>query len=579
MEERTIDLAEEIDAAKADAAKAEQQKMDYDKIALVRTLKNDLEIMTAKVNEAEFQRVNREASRDKGSADAEFCAEREALLRERVCELDDDLKSAKAEAAKAAIRIQNQSATRAEVETLAEKTSQHVQHVEQQNQEVKDELECAKADLANAQQRRIELTTRSLRRISTRTSIISTDCNIPQGSTQDTCDAEPDCIQLPELNDQEELLDQIEALQQRICCLKEEVERAKSDAANAEQQRIEYISASAKSDTMKELSSELSQLTLERARLNDEMDQLRGALNMALSRNAALEIAAACAGNNQGQADSQGSRRAKYASINVAGIESRALENLTSQKTELREKVSVQKGQLLDLVEKNTALHLSMQELQGEVRHLSRQLRSVMPDIEVMSADVEAVMSRMEKVVRDGGGTYMKLHQEQQLRDVATSVRKANTVQEGPHRSLSARPMTTPSFDPKIAPKTPSGTRDRMVSLQRPSTSSRAGGMPDSVVGAGNLKNTPLPPLSTEVNTVVYSKKQSFSRQTSARSDIDSRAQFPSARGAEQKETISPIAPRSATWQNGLTTDPKGSLILGGNGGMAVLGGITPKAK
>jgi len=158
--------------------------------------------------------------------------------------------------------------------------------------------------------------------------------------------------------------------------------------------------------------------------LEQQVEEFKAACAMMLSRNATLEAALLAL-----EPGSSSSSDEKSVACRVATANQEWQGN--EKKKQLNEKVTVQKAQMQSVVMENTVMHMALSELQTEVQRLSRELRKGLPDSpETTSGDLEAVLARMEKVARQGGGAYVRLHKEAQLRQIAKDQRPEGNTKE-----------------------------------------------------------------------------------------------------------------------------------------------------
>jgi len=378
---------------------------------------------------------------------------------------------------------------------------------------------------------------------------------------------------------------QVELLREQARALRNERDEARTEATKAEKRRMELAAACADGSASQELSADLSRASHEKTALTDEIDHLKGALSMALSRNAALEVLLASHGSNVQIAP----KPAAHRTLETLKLESRAIECLQSKRGELREKVSIQKEQLAELVKDNTILHLALEEMQQEVRGLTEQLRKVVPAIEVMDADLEACLNRMDKVVKNGGGAYVRLHKDNKLREIAQHVRsnasstRASTEiisdeevmsrqhQEDDSRSNRTHPKAVPSKAVTMAKQEKVFSRDCIgssppMSPMSPRAHDTAGHAPlpppvsysarrsrgdEHIVGPAAALSSPMPTPRARDGPLpsLSTKKRSFTNP-----DVD----------IKSSPRLAPLG----------SSDVRGSLVLGNKGGMAVLGGL-----
>lgn len=211
--------------------------------------------------------------------------------------------------------------------------------------------------------------------------------------------------------------------------LRSDLEAVRKENSEGEKRRLEIL----KGNVSEEINQELEEAVQSKNALFEELEQTKAAFSMVLSRNASLEMAVAALsseGQDKPPQDPKPRPPPSGPSRQSAALESDHISSLVSQRAQLREKNNVQKAQLQAIMQENTALHLALQEMQNEIQNLTKQLRNAMPDIEVMSADLEVVLGRMDKVVRDGGGAYMRLHKDARLREIALETKNARCREE-----------------------------------------------------------------------------------------------------------------------------------------------------
>lgn len=217
---------------------------------------------------------------------------------------------------------------------------------------------------------------------------------------------------------------------------KEERQRAQAAAAAAEQARRE--TKELKQELQKErrkrpvsvrdggdgfatqgLASELDQEIRVRQEVQDQLERTQAALREALVE---LEY------RERMQADQDGGTIGRAKGALVKECQQRV--NLLDQKTKAQEMVSIQRAQLQDVLQQNQVLQMALEEMQQEVFALTKQLRRSAPEAEEMDAHLEAVISKMEKVAKRGGGAYLRLTTDVRLREVAANTRRENTELE-----------------------------------------------------------------------------------------------------------------------------------------------------
>jgi hypothetical protein len=348
---------------------------------------------------------------------------------------------------------------------------------------------------------------------------------------------------------------QVELLKQEARTLRHEREQAKAEATKAEERRIKIATACTNGTASQELSAELAIAAREKTALIEELDGLKGALSMALSRNAALEVLVTSLKSEPAKAP----RFLKRRSQESLSAESRELECLHSHRTELVEKVFIQKEQLGELVKENTTLHLALEEMQQEVRSLTDQLRKVVPAIEVMDADLEACLNRMEKVVKNGGGAYVRLHKDHKLREIAKQIR------------TTTRAIPDSFVDEDLTNEVRQNRSDTKEPSSRPMSKEQS--------------MSPTSPHPPAVQAVTRRKQWATCDDLTAGLAAASPSPMPSARArAKPLPSLTSVARHSCTMpdmEKSMDTRPsprlmhleeRGSLVLGSKGGMAVIG-------
>jgi len=324
--------------------------------------------------------------------------------------------------------------------------------------------------------------------------------------------------------------------------LRADLEAARQENAKGEKRRLELV----KGNLSEEASSELDEAIQNKNALFEELEQTKAAFSMVLSRNATLEMAVAALnpeGEQKKEESKAGKRQFSNNSHHSAAMDNDQVCNLVSQRGELREKVSIQKAQLSAIMQENTTLHLALQEMQQEVQHLTKQLRNAVPDIEVMNADLEAVLGRMDKVVRDGGGGYMRLHKEARLREIASETKAARRAEEATAEAAAASEAIRHS---SASPKP------------------RHAGEPRRGSGGGfalrNSKVEPLAPVSPP--PAAQGPRRASATKTWASQTKDS--PHGSKHIVQRAASTNVVAGK---------TEQRGSIALGSKGGMAILGG------
>jgi len=329
--------------------------------------------------------------------------------------------------------------------------------------------------------------------------------------------------------------------------LRSALEEARGEIAKAEQQRLDIMGSCTKGTVSQDLARQLDNEIQARSAIVEELGHMKNTLSMALSRNAALEVAlVAERGNGQAKA-SEGAASTARPKSQVSGDRERV--QLEERQHELRERVYVQREQLHVLVEENQVLHLAVQEMQHEVQSLTHQLKKAAPDNDAMSADLDAFLGKMSKVVKDGGAFHLRLHKDAQLREIATSARRARREDE---QAVEADALQAAASHPTSRPGS-SARWSRQVSGQgMPSARSEIPRSPRIEVGHGagtetivRLPRSTTPKVcgrrtSTEPLPLVHREKKGLPKVPN-----------PPPKNLEQRN----------------------NLVLGKNGGMAVFGG------
>lgn len=158
---------------------------------------------------------------------------------------------------------------------------------------------------------------------------------------------------------------------------------------------------------------------------------------------------------------------------------------LQEQREGLRGRMNTQKAQLQMLVKENQVMQLALDGLQHEIQVLTRQLRRYMPETEVASEDLEAILNKFDKVARNGGGAYVRLNKEARLREVAAEAREKREAerreaaeQEEPQEG---RPSSTNSVLDILEPPRPSPRTATLKSLTPPAIPARGLQTPTAV--------------------------------------------------------------------------------------------------
>lgn len=210
--------------------------------------------------------------------------------------------------------------------------------------------------------------------------------------------------------------------------LRREVQEAREAASKANRARLEMLNATG-SEVSSQLVGALEAAESEKRRLSKDVDNLNAALSMAMSRISAFELLVASRGGPEEAypTTTPGRVRAEYKELTA----------LKDQQAASREKVQIQKAQLDEVLRENQVLHLALREMQHDMLGITKQLRAAMPAAEVMSPDLESVVGRMQKVVDQGGGAYVRLHKEQQLREIAKGARRnSHSAVDSPEGAL-----------------------------------------------------------------------------------------------------------------------------------------------
>jgi len=369
--------------------------------------------------------------------------------------------------------------------------------------------------------------------------------------------------------------DSLQGMERRIQSLKQDAENAHVLAAQMERRRMEMVEACSKGLFSQELAADLETETKQRKVLEADVEDLKSALSTALSRNAALELALEANG---------GSSPAKPAP-STRSLESHP--NVEQQK-HMREKVEIKRAQLQQVLNENSVLHLALQELQQDLQNMTKQLRTAMPSADdIVSPDLESVMIKMEKAVRQGAGAYLRLHKDAHLRSIALETRRSMkgdpdaVLAESDHEDevVGHRPSSKSEGRPEVRSD---GRSDGRYDIGGQFETLNAASQPCS-------PSRPISKWSAVRNSVQCIAKPARNSNAVEADALDNAAAHAFSRKVTtMPNLITPATPRAASKQNKesrnslqtplVTRQPleqRGNLILG-RGGMALMG-VRPK--
>jgi len=387
--------------------------------------------------------------------------------------------------------------------------------------------------------------------------------------------------------------------------LRDELSSAKQELVMAERKRLELVREMGShggggGGGTAGMAAELDQEIRARMDLQDELERVTASFSMLVSRNKSLELALSSQGDGfqEAEIDRSGPEMSPVSPGRLRAAEHKEHSevcSLIAQKMELREKVSVQKAQLQEMISENQVLHMSLEEMQGEVQSLMKQLRKYVPDIECMSADLEVVMNKMEKVAQNGGGAYVRLHKEARLREVAkTAKAEQRETEQQPQQpqiprkeeivfggepameaavpSFSRRSSSKPPQSPK---EPPAPTSPKLVQRERSS------GLDLGALDAGGGAMLRLAsPSKAAVGAHPSTGRVLMQRPSTQGATPSSQGGLPplALDGARSANMRGPSPRRVEEKGLGLQEDKgQGSLAVGARGGMAVLGGASRK--
>lgn len=304
------------------------------------------------------------------------------------------------------------------------------------------------------------------------------------------------------------------------------------------------------------------------------------------------------------------------------------LEQLVEKNKMFQDKVAVKTAQAESVLKENQVLKLALQDMQEELNTLTNDLRKATNSQEVAPASLESEMDRlerMEKMVDEGKvGVHMRLHQEAKLRDVAAlSKRRSREEAQVPavpkHWETSSRPSSVEDrrdkvFSPDLAPVPRRGSPVNKP-MPPPSSPKASAGSPKAGPGVSPKVSQPLQPLVTssfpskarkgsdEGGKEEMKKALPFTR--SSLGDVDMPDMLRTALADEPTSNKSPARSRGSIggnmkpvfsgrraetlMQGGLEkplpavnlkaeTKERGSVLIGANGGMALLGNAAKKS-
>lgn len=363
-------------------------------------------------------------------------------------------------------------------------------------------------------------------------------------------------------------------LMRRTNALQDEADDLKAELDAEQRRRLALVREKAAGFSTQGIAAELEAEIRAREEVQDELDKMQQALTLILQKNSDLQVALAgctCNGERKQQSKSRvlvsdSKTRADLA----AGHEQ--MNNLMGQKNKAMEKVYIQKAQLQEVMLQNQVLGLALEEMQMEMKKLTLELRKHAPKTQDSdNSDLEAVLGKMERVARRGGGAYLRLNTDAKLREVAKDVKKQNEEQavddyhENAQNARNEPSPAPPRQAVSLTPRTPVVLPATSLSLPP------AGGKH----GDGLVLKSPtaaLPPVQTS-RSAKPSRPQVVTRQDSMRqgtrvvsSPSGLPSQGPSPNSARTLQKAKTLTHQSLTPQ-------QGSMAIGSMGGFALVGG------
>eukprot|EP00929_Paragymnodinium_shiwhaense_P053669 TRINITY_DN26886_c0_g1_i1.p1 TRINITY_DN26886_c0_g1~~TRINITY_DN26886_c0_g1_i1.p1 ORF type:complete len:1031 (-),score=240.72 TRINITY_DN26886_c0_g1_i1:202-3294(-) len=288
---------------------------------------------------------------------------------------------------------------------------------------------------------------------------------------------------------------------------KQELEVAKSQVAQAEARSVQILKAATEGTLEQELGIELNAERDAKRLMHEDVETLQAALSMALSRNRVMQAA-------------QGNSVHDQIVRMVAVKKGKQDVNLFDRQTkELRAKLTEKSTQLQEAALENQVLHMAMNELQSELQVLFQKLRSSLPaHVNLEEFDLEALMSRMEKLARQGGGAYMRLYHNSRVKEAmqGTKQQPLDRAGDGSHGAPSPDAMSNmfskpPSRADIMSCVSPSSPLSPLGSRRRSSKGCQSGGGP-----------TPSQTLSAWESDLVSPKRVPERRISMSVNNIDS---------------------------------------------------------